>query len=86
MVAINYSELRNKLKEMMDLTCNNHDPIIVSRKNHEDVVMLSLDDYEALQETAYLLKSPKNAQRILESIESLKNGKGVERNLIEDHA
>lgn len=86
MVAINYSELRNNLKAMMDSTCDNHEPIIVNRKNHGDVVMVSLEDYQSLQETAYLLKSPKNAQRIYESVESFKKGGGTERELIEDDA
>ena len=63
MAAINYSELRNNLKEMMDRACNDHESLIVSRKNHADVVMLSLEDYESLKETAYLLRSPANAKR-----------------------
>lgn len=86
MVAVNYSELRNNLKEMMDKACEDHETVIVNRKNHADVVMLSLADYEALQETAYLLRSPENAKRILESIESFNTGKGEEHALIEDDA
>jgi antitoxin YefM len=51
--------------------CDDHDPVIITRKNNEAVVLLSLQDYEALNETAYLLQSPKNAKRLMESIEEL---------------
>lgn len=85
MTVITYSELRNNLKKMMDKACNDHETVIVNRKNHADVVMLSLADYESLQETAYLLRSPANAKRILESVESFRNGEGTERDLIEEH-
>jgi len=57
--------------------------VIITRKNSEAVVMISLEDYEALNETAYLLQSPRNAKRLLESIEELETGKGKERKLIE---
>ena len=57
--------------------------MIITRKNSEAVVMISLEDYEALNETAYLLQSPRNAKRLLESIEELETGKGKERKLIE---
>ena len=84
MAAINYSELRNNLKEMMDRACNDHESLIVSRKNHADVVMLSLEDYESLKETAYLLRSPANAKRILASVESFRSGGGTEHPMIEE--
>jgi antitoxin YefM len=81
--TITYSEVRAKLAETMEKVCDDHAPMIVTRKNSRSVVMISLDDYQALEETAYLLRSPKNAQRLLASIAELENGRGTERALIE---
>jgi antitoxin YefM len=81
--TITYSEVRAKLAETMEKVCDDHAPMIVTRKNSRSVVMISLDDYQALEETAYLLRSPKNAQRLLESIAELENGGGTERALTE---
>ena len=67
----------------MKKVCEDHDPVIITRRNNEAVVMLSLEDYEALNETAYLLRNPRNAKRLLESIEELETGKGLERELAE---
>ena len=67
----------------MKKVCDDHDPIIVTRKNNEAVILMSLEDYEALTETAYLMQSPKNAKRLIESIEELNTGKGKEREIIE---
>ena len=83
MNAISYSAARANLAQLMDEVHDDHAPIIVTRKNNKSVVMLSLEDYEALEETAYLLRSPKNAQRLLQSIAQLEEGKGVERELVE---
>ncbi len=83
MNTITYSEVRAKLAETMEKVCDDHAPMIVTRKNSRSVVMISLDDYQALEETAYLLRSPKNAQRLLESIAELENGGGAERALAE---
>ena len=83
MRAISYTSARNNLAQTMKKVCEDHDPIIITRKNGEAVVMISLEDYEALNETAYLLQSPKNAKRLLESIEELESGKGIERDLLE---
>jgi antitoxin YefM len=81
--TITYSEVRAKLAETMEKVCDDHAPMIVTRKNSRSVVMISLDDYQALEETAYLLRSPKNAQRLLASIAELENGGGTERALTE---
>ncbi len=81
MKAISYTAARENLASTMDQVCNDHDPVIITRNRDQAVVMLSLQDYEALQETAYLLRSPANAKRLFESIESLNRGKGVKRRL-----
>jgi antitoxin YefM len=83
MATITYSEVRSKLAETMEKVCDDHAPIIITRKNSRPVVMMSLDDYEAIEETAHLLRSPKNARRLLESVTELNSGRGKRRELIE---
>lgn len=81
MDAITYSTARAKLADTMDRVCNDHEPIIITRSGQQAVVMMALDDYKALEETAYLLRSPKNARRLLGSIAALESGKGKARSL-----
>ena len=83
MDTISYTAARANLSKTMEKVCNDHTPIIITRKREAAVVMLSLDDYQALEETAYLLRAPANARRLLESIAELEAGKGAERELIE---
>ena len=81
MKALTYTSARSNLAKTMKEVCDDHDPVIITRKKNDAVVMMSLEDYEALNETAYLLQSPKNTRRLLESIEELEKGKGRERKL-----
>lgn len=81
MKAISYTAARENLASTMDQVCDNHDPVIITRNRDQAVVMLSLEDFEALQETAYLLRSPVNAKRLIDSIESLNQGKGIRKKL-----
>ena len=83
MESIPYTTLRANLATQIDRVCEDHAPIIVTRKGSPSVVMISLEDYEAVDETAYLLRSPKNARRIFEAILRLEAGEGIERELIE---
>ncbi len=76
MKAISYTAARENLATTMDQVCDDHDPVIITRNREQAVVMLSLADYESLQETAYLLRSPANARRLLESINELAKGNG----------
>jgi antitoxin YefM len=78
-----YTEAREKLADMIEKVCEDHDPLIITKKRDKSVVMISLEDYESLQETAYLFRSPENARRLLESIHELEKGKGKERKLRE---
>ena len=83
MKAMTYSAARENLAATMNLVCDDHDPVIITRKRNQAVVMVSLEDYESLQETAYLLRSPKNAQRLSEGIAQLEKGQGVVKSLDE---
>ena len=83
MDAISYTAARANLAKTMEQVCNDHSPVIITRKSESPVVMMSLEDYEAMEETTYLLRSPPNARRLLESIAELETGKGSERELIE---
>ena len=79
MTAISYTAARENLAATMDKVCDDHAPIVITRNREQAVVMMSLADYEALEETAYLLKNPKNAKRIMSAIAQLDAGKGVAR-------
>ncbi|MCH1510909.1 MAG: type II toxin-antitoxin system prevent-host-death family antitoxin [Akkermansiaceae bacterium] len=83
MKSVTYSAARENLAATMSKVCEDHDPVIITRKRNQAVVMLSLEDYESLQETAYLLRSPKNAQRLSEGIAQLEKGQGVVKSLDE---
>lgn len=84
MKAITYTAARQNLAKTMDEVIDNHDPIIITRNKDRAVVLMSLDDFNAWQETAYLLSNPANARRLMRSIESLERGEGRERELIEE--
>lgn len=75
MQAVTYSEARQDLKNIMDEACNNHEPILITRRKGESVVLLSLEDYESIMESEYLLSDPANAQRLMRSLEEAKAGK-----------
>lgn len=81
MNAISYTAARENLASTMDMVCNDHTPVIITRNRDQSVVMLSLEDFESLEETAYLLRSPANARRLLEAIHALGCGKGVVRDI-----
>jgi antitoxin YefM len=83
MNAITYTEARENLAETIKRVCRDHDPVVITRKREDSVVMISLEDYDSLTETAYLLKSPKNARRLLASLGELEAGGGRERKLVE---
>ncbi|MGB0333770.1 MAG: type II toxin-antitoxin system Phd/YefM family antitoxin [Opitutales bacterium] len=83
MNTITYSHARENLATTITEVCQNHNPVIITKKGTDAVVMMSLEDYESMQETTYLLRSPKNAKRLIESIEQLNAGKGTEREFSE---
>ena len=81
MKAMTYTAVRESLASTMDRVCEDHAPVIITRNRHQAVVMMSLDDYESLQETAYLLRSPANARRLLDAVEELEAGRGHKKRL-----
>lgn len=83
MESISYTAARSNLAKTMERVCEDHAPIAITRKGEGAVVMMSMEDYQALEETAYLLRNPKNARRLIESIADLEMGKGQERDLLE---
>ncbi len=83
MKAITYTAARQNLAKTMQQVCEDHAPVIVTRKKNDSVVIMALEDYTAIEETAYLLRSPKNTRRLIESIVQLENGNGAERELVE---
>ncbi len=83
MKAITYSYARQNLADTMDSVSNDKTSVTITRKNGKSVVMISQEEYDSLEETAYLLRSPKNVKRLLESINRLESGGGKEKDLIE---
>jgi len=83
MDTITYTSARGNLAKTMKKVCDDHSPVVITRKTAQPVVMMSLEDYQALEETAYLLRSPKNARRLLESVAELEAGKGSAKELVD---
>jgi antitoxin YefM len=81
MKSITYTEARQSLANTINRVCEDNVPVVITRKRDQAVVMLSLSEYQALQETAHLLRSPANAKRLLKSIESLERPKLVRKKL-----
>lgn len=83
MDAISYTSARTNLARTMEKVCADHVSVIITRKNESPIVMMSLEAYQAMEETTYLLRSFANATQLLESIAELEAGNGIERDLIE---
>jgi antitoxin YefM len=78
---VSYTELRQNLKRHLDKVCDDRAPLVVTRRNAEPVVVLSLTEYEALEETLHLLSNPANAERLLKSIAQAEAGQLVEHEI-----
>jgi len=83
MQSISYTAARSNLAKTMQKVCDDHNPIAITRKGEGAVVMISMEDYQALEETAYLLRSPRNAGRLIAAIGDLEQGQGEEKELLE---
>lgn len=83
MKVVNYTDLRVNLKKWFDLVVDDLEEVIIKRKDNRDLVLISLQEYNALKETSYLL-SGKNREVLMKSLEEAKAGKVVEKSLIEE--
>jgi antitoxin YefM len=81
MKALTYTAAREALAKTMQHVCDDHDPVIITRRRDQAVVMISLEDYESLEETSYLLRSPRNAKRLREAVDQLRAGRGSEKGM-----
>jgi antitoxin YefM len=82
MEIINYSLFRSQLASTLDKVNNNHEPIIITRQKSKPSVVMSLEDFQAYEETAYLMSSPKNAERLNQAISEIKAGKATQHKII----
>lgn len=79
-----FTETRKNFASTMQKVIDNNEPVVITRQNHEVVVMLSLSDFKSYEETVYLMQSMKNATRLNSAIQSLEDGEGKARELIEE--
>jgi antitoxin YefM len=80
---MNYTESRARYAEVLDGVTNDREEVVITRAGHDPVVIVSLDDYESLRETASLMRSPANARRLLDAMERLEAGRGASHDLLE---
>ncbi|HIJ89301.1 MAG: type II toxin-antitoxin system prevent-host-death family antitoxin [Desulfobulbaceae bacterium] len=84
METISYSAFRSHLASILDKVNEDHRPVLVTRQNGKPAVVISLEDYHAYEETAYLMASPKNADRLNQAIAEVESGKTFQRELIDE--
>jgi antitoxin YefM len=80
---MSYTESRARYAEVLDSVVNDREEVVITRAGHEPVVLMSLADFESLRETAYLMRSPANARRLLDAMERLEAGHGEQRDLVD---
>jgi antitoxin YefM len=83
MKTLSYTESRARYAEVLDSVVNDREEVVITRAGHEPVVIVSLEDFESLRETAYLLRSPANARRLLDAMERLESGSGEAHDLLD---
>jgi len=83
MKTMSYTESRAKYAEVLDAVVNDREEVVITRAGHEPVVIMSLQDFESLRETAYLMRSPANARRLLDAMERLEAGDGQPHDLVD---
>ena len=84
MIAANYTELRTKLKKFLDIVEEDNETLIIKRGKGKGAVLISLDEYNSIMETVHLLSSKANADRLYESIQQMKEGNGMQKEMIEE--
>lgn len=83
MKTMSYTESRARYAEVLDGVSNDREEVVITRAGHDPVVIVSLEDYQSLRETAYLMRSPANARRLLDAMERLEAGHGEPHDLID---
>ncbi|BBY97053.1 type II toxin-antitoxin system Phd/YefM family antitoxin [Mycolicibacterium fallax] len=83
MKTMSYTESRARYAEVLDSVVDDREEVVITRAGHEPVVIVSLADFESLRETAYLMRSPANARRLLDAMERLEGGGGTEHGLLD---
>lgn len=83
MKTMSYTESRARYAEVLDSVIDNREEVVITRAGHEPVVIVSLADFESLRETAYLMRSPANARRLLDAMERLEHGAGTPHDLLD---
>jgi len=83
MKTMSYTESRARYAEVLDSVVNDREEVVITRAGHDPVVIVSLADFESLRETAYLLRSPANARRLLDAMQRLESGAGVRHDLVD---
>ena len=83
MKVVNFTEARNNLKAIFDAVCDDHEEVIVHRKNGQDVAIIPFEEYNAIKETQYLLANEANRKRLLSSLEKARSGNVTEKALME---
>ena len=83
MRTMSYSQSRAHYAEVLDSVVDDREEVVITRAGKEPVVIVSLDDYQSMKETAYLMRSPENARRLREAIDQLEKGQGVVHELLE---
>ncbi len=84
MKTMSYTESRKRYAEVLDSVVNDREEVVITRAGHEPVVIVSLADFESLRETAYLLRSPANARRLLDAMQRLESGAGERHELVDE--
>jgi antitoxin YefM len=83
MDVLSYSDFRTNLAKQMDKVNQDHKPLLVTRQNAKSVVVMSLTDFQSYEETAYLMASPKNAERLNQAISEISQGKAQQHEIVE---
>ncbi len=84
MDTLSYSSFRNNLASVLDKVNNDHKPVMVTRQNGKSAIVMSVEDFQSYEETAYLMASPKNAERLNHAISEVAAGKTIPRELLEE--
>ena len=84
MDTMSYSSFRSHLASTLDKVNDDHKPVLITRQNGKPAIVMSLEDFKAYEETAYLMASPKNAERLNQAITEVEAGKTVQRELVDE--